>query len=123
MWPEVANVNVPTVLLAGKLDQVDSIERHRTEVVAYIPNVEFKIIKGRRHLIPIDEPVQLANEIASFVGKLAHRNWSVNEGQCSDAGLIAVYVGKSLGHLHQSCFEVGNNKNCLNSQDALAGFT
>jgi pimeloyl-ACP methyl ester carboxylesterase len=38
---EVAKINVPTVLLAGELDQVDSIERHKTEVLAYIPNAEF----------------------------------------------------------------------------------
>jgi 3-oxoadipate enol-lactonase len=65
--PEVAKINVPTVLLAGELDQVDSIERHKTEVLAYLPNAEFKIIKGSGHLIPIDEPVQLAKEIASFI--------------------------------------------------------
>ena len=68
---EVANINVPTVLLAGELDQVDSIERHKTEVLAYLPNAEFKIIKGSGHLIPIDEPVQLAKEIASFTMRLA----------------------------------------------------
>ncbi len=67
---EVANINVPTVLLAGELDQVDSIERHKTEVLAYLPNAEFKIIKGSGHLIPIDEPVQLAKEIASFATRL-----------------------------------------------------
>jgi hypothetical protein len=38
---EVANINVPTVLLAGELDQVDSIERHKIEVLAYLPNAEF----------------------------------------------------------------------------------
>ena len=26
------------VLLAGELDEVDSIERHKTEVLAYLPN-------------------------------------------------------------------------------------
>jgi hypothetical protein len=45
---EVANINIPTVLLAGELDEVDSIERHKTEVLAYLPNAEFKIIKGNR---------------------------------------------------------------------------
>jgi 3-oxoadipate enol-lactonase len=68
---EVANINVPTVLLAGELDQVDSIERHKTEVLAYLPTAELKIIKGSGHLIPIDEPVQLAKEIAIFTTRLA----------------------------------------------------
>ena len=69
---EVANINVPTVVLAGELDQVDSIERHKTEVLAYLPNAEFKIIKGSGHLTPIDEPHELAKEIASFMGGLLH---------------------------------------------------
>jgi pimeloyl-ACP methyl ester carboxylesterase len=70
----VANINVPTVLLAGELDQVDSIERHQTEVLAYLPNAEFKIIKGSGHLIPIDEPHELAKEIASWIdGPLSYR--------------------------------------------------
>jgi pimeloyl-ACP methyl ester carboxylesterase len=68
--PEAAKINVPTVLLAGELDQVDSIERHKAEVLAYIPNAQFKIIEGSGHLIPIDEPVQLAKEIASFMSQL-----------------------------------------------------
>lgn len=66
---DVGNINVPTVLLAGELDQVDSIERHKTEVMAYLPKADFKIIKGSGHLIPIDEPHGLAKEIASFMGR------------------------------------------------------
>jgi hypothetical protein len=34
--PEVAKIKVPTVLLAGELDQVYSIERHKTEVLAQV---------------------------------------------------------------------------------------
>ena len=64
--PDVAKINVPTVLLAGELDQVDSIERHKTEVLAYLPHAQLKIITGSGHLMPIDEPVQLAKEIARF---------------------------------------------------------
>ena len=67
---EVAKINVPTVLLAGELDQVDSIERHKTEFLAHLPNAELKIIKGSGHLIPIDEPHELAKEIVSFMGGL-----------------------------------------------------
>jgi pimeloyl-ACP methyl ester carboxylesterase len=68
--PEVTKINVPTVLLAGELDQVDPIERHKSEVLAYIPNAQLKIIKGSGHLIPMDEPLQLSREIASFASHL-----------------------------------------------------
>jgi pimeloyl-ACP methyl ester carboxylesterase len=65
---EVSKINVPTLVLAGELDQLDSIEQHKREVVARIPNAQFEIIKGSGHLIPIDEPVELAERIAVFIG-------------------------------------------------------
>lgn len=68
---EVSKINVPTLVLAGELDQLDSVEQHKREVVARIANAQFAIVKGSGHLIPIDEPVQLAKEIASFVTSLA----------------------------------------------------
>jgi pimeloyl-ACP methyl ester carboxylesterase len=67
---EVAKINVPTVLLAGDLDQVDSIDRHKREVLTHIPNARLEIIKGSGHLIPIDEPEQLARHIVAFVNSL-----------------------------------------------------
>jgi len=67
---EVSRITVPTFVLAGELDKLDSIEQHKREVVARIPNARFTIVKGSGHLIPIDEPVQLAQEIASFVTQL-----------------------------------------------------
>jgi pimeloyl-ACP methyl ester carboxylesterase len=68
---EVSKIDVPTLVLAGELDRLDSIEQHKREVVARIPNAQFAIVKGSGHLIPIDEPVQLAKEIAGFVTPLA----------------------------------------------------
>ncbi len=68
---EVSKISVPTLVLAGELDQLDSIEQHKREVVARIPNARFEIVKGSGHLIPIDEPLQLAKEIASFMSLLA----------------------------------------------------
>jgi pimeloyl-ACP methyl ester carboxylesterase len=59
------------MLLAGELDQVDSIERHKTGVLAYLPNAELKIIKGSGHLIPIDEPHELAKRDCQLYGRVA----------------------------------------------------
>jgi pimeloyl-ACP methyl ester carboxylesterase len=67
---EISKISVPTLVLAGELDQVDSIDQHKHEVVARNPNARFAIIKGSGHLIPIDEPVQLANAIGQFVAAL-----------------------------------------------------
>jgi hypothetical protein len=49
---EVANINVPTVLLAGELDQVDSIERHKTEVLALPSERRVQNHQGERPLDP-----------------------------------------------------------------------
>ncbi len=68
---EMSKINVPTLVLAGELDQLDSVEQHKREVVARIPNAQFAIVEGSGHLIPIDEPVQLAKQIAGFVARLA----------------------------------------------------
>lgn len=67
---EVPKISVPTLVLAGELDQLDSVEQHKREVVARIPNARFEIIEGSGHLIPIDEPEQLARYIAAFASSL-----------------------------------------------------
>lgn len=67
---EVSRITVPTFVLVGELEQLDPIEQHKREVVARIPKARFAIVKGSGHLIPIDEPVQLAQEIASFITQL-----------------------------------------------------
>jgi pimeloyl-ACP methyl ester carboxylesterase len=64
---EALKIGVPTLVLAGELDRLDSIDQHKREVVARIPNARLEIIKGSGHLIPIDEPAQLARAIAQFV--------------------------------------------------------
>lgn len=67
---EVSKIAVPTLVLAGELDQLDSVEQHRREVVARIADARFEIVPGSGHLLPIDEPAELANRIAAFVSSL-----------------------------------------------------
>lgn len=64
---EVPKITVPTLILAGEMDQLDSVEQHRREVLARIPNARLEIVTGSGHLVPIDEPEQLALAIAQFV--------------------------------------------------------
>lgn len=68
---EVTKIAVPTLVLAGELDQLDSIEQHKREVVARIPNARFEVIPRSGHLIPIDQPEELARHIEQFVASLA----------------------------------------------------
>ncbi|HZY63781.1 MAG TPA: alpha/beta hydrolase [Edaphobacter sp.] len=60
-------IQVPTIVLAGELDNLDSVEQHRREVIARIPGAKLQVISGSGHLLPIDEPVRTAEAIRRFV--------------------------------------------------------
>jgi len=64
---EVSKISVPTLVLAGELDHLDSVEQHRREVIARIPGARLNIIPHSGHLLPIDEPVRLARAIDQFL--------------------------------------------------------
>jgi pimeloyl-ACP methyl ester carboxylesterase len=58
---EVPHIAVPTLVLAGEHDHLDSVEQHRREILTRISNSRLEIIPGSGHLIPIDEPLALAH--------------------------------------------------------------
>ena len=64
---EAVKISVPTLVLAGGLDRLDSIEQHRREVVARISGARLEIIPQSGHLLPIDEPVRTAEAIDTFL--------------------------------------------------------
>jgi pimeloyl-ACP methyl ester carboxylesterase len=68
--PEVSKITVPTLVLAGERDQMDSVEQHRREVIARISGARLEIISDSGHLLPIDEPVRTARAIDQFVRQL-----------------------------------------------------
>lgn len=64
---EVVKITVPTLVVAGGEDNLDSVEQHKREVLSRIPNSELIVIADSGHLIPIDEPEQLAAAIRGFL--------------------------------------------------------
>lgn len=68
---EISKITVPTLVLAGDQDRLDSIEQHREEIVKRVPNARLEVISGSGHLIPIDQPQKLAAAIADFAEPLA----------------------------------------------------
>jgi pimeloyl-ACP methyl ester carboxylesterase len=64
---EVYKISVPTLVLAGERDNLDSVEQHRREVLPRITGARLEIIARSGHLIPIDEAEQLAVAIRRFV--------------------------------------------------------
>ncbi len=67
---DVERIAVPTLLLAGELDRLDSVEQHRREVISRIADADLQIIAGSGHLVPIDEPAALARALQMFVEQL-----------------------------------------------------
>jgi pimeloyl-ACP methyl ester carboxylesterase len=76
-WPEIAmkedvaaglqNINVPTTVIVGDKDIVDTPERMKKEVMAHIANAEIKIIPQVGHLSMLQAPREVAAIISSFV--------------------------------------------------------
>jgi len=69
---EVGNIAVRTFILAGDQDRQDPLEQHRREVLPRIPGAKIEVIRDSGHVIPIDQPHQLAEAIRAFVLALAN---------------------------------------------------
>ncbi len=67
---DVSHIAVTTLVVAGELDQLDSLEQHKREVIARIPGSVLTVIEGSGHLVPIDQPALLADRILHFVSAL-----------------------------------------------------
>lgn len=63
----VSKIEVPTLVIAGERDNLDSVEQHQREVVPRIPNANLQMIQHSGHLVPLDEPEALAAAIQQFV--------------------------------------------------------
>jgi 3-oxoadipate enol-lactonase len=63
----VGRIAVPTLILAGDQDRQNPLEQHGREVLPRIQGASIKVIQNSGHLIPIDQPHQLAEEIRAFV--------------------------------------------------------
>ena len=68
--PVVGNIAVPTLILAADLDRVDPLEQHEREVLPRIPGAKIRVIHNSGHLIPVDQPGQIADAIRDFISSL-----------------------------------------------------
>ncbi len=64
---EVAGIEVPTVVIAGEFDKVDSVETLRAELLPYIQQATLQVVPGTGHLSPLEAPDQVAGLIRDFV--------------------------------------------------------
>jgi pimeloyl-ACP methyl ester carboxylesterase len=65
----VANINVPTTVIVGDADKVETEPDLRRELASRIKNTEFIILPGVGHLPPLEAPNELAAAIAKAVSR------------------------------------------------------
>jgi pimeloyl-ACP methyl ester carboxylesterase len=76
-WPNVAMaedltavvglIQVPTIVICGDHDQVDTLATQQAEVLPRIPQAVLHVLPGVGHLSPLEVPTQVASLIAGFV--------------------------------------------------------
>jgi pimeloyl-ACP methyl ester carboxylesterase len=70
---DVESINVPVMVIAGELDQVDRVETLQKELLPRIAGARLHVLPGTGHLSPLEAPSALATAIRQFVGELESR--------------------------------------------------
>lgn len=66
----VSRITVPTLVLSGAHDQVDTTERLREELMPYIAGAQLIVLPGVGHLSMLESPQAVAQAIQQFVRRL-----------------------------------------------------
>ncbi|GLS18185.1 hydrolase [Labrys miyagiensis] len=64
---DVAAINVPTIVIAGELDRVDSVDLLKKELLPRIPHAALHVVPGTGHLSPLESPEEVAKLVRDFV--------------------------------------------------------
>jgi pimeloyl-ACP methyl ester carboxylesterase len=64
---DVAAIDVPTVVIAGELDRVDSVGLLKEELLSRVPQAVLHVLPGTGHLSPLESP----QELGWLIGELA----------------------------------------------------
>ncbi|MPV57477.1 alpha/beta hydrolase [Burkholderia sp. HI2761] len=64
---DVASIDVPVLVIAGELDQVDRPETLQNELLPRIPAARMMVLPGTGHLSPLEDPVAIATAIRQFI--------------------------------------------------------
>ncbi len=66
----VGSINVPVAVIAGELDQVDTVPVLKAELLSRISQAKLHVLPGTGHLSPLESPVEVAAAIVGFVRSL-----------------------------------------------------
>lgn len=64
---ELAGIRVPVLVIAGGADKVDPVEAHQTELLPRLSDVEFHVLPGIGHLVPLQAPIDVVALISVFL--------------------------------------------------------
>jgi 3-oxoadipate enol-lactonase len=64
---EVGSIEVPTTVIAGELDRVDTVATLRDELLPRIPHAQLQVLPGTGHLSPLESPDLVAALIHNFI--------------------------------------------------------
>ncbi len=86
---DVAAIYVPTIVIAGELDRVDSVGLLEAELLSRLPHAVLRILPGTGHLSPLESPQEIARLIADFADARAAGDPNGTRGTNGDWGLHA----------------------------------
>lgn len=64
---KVTAIDVPILVIAGELDQVDSVDTLTSRLLPYLPHADMRVLPGTGHLSPLESPREMATLIQDFV--------------------------------------------------------
>jgi pimeloyl-ACP methyl ester carboxylesterase len=80
---EVGKINVPTTVIAGEFDKVDSVDTLRKQLLSRIPQARLHVVLGTGHLSMLESPEEVARLIGDFAkseiereAQANHRAWN-----------------------------------------------
>ncbi|CAN7332985.1 alpha/beta hydrolase [Caballeronia sp. LjRoot34] len=74
----VSAITVPTLVIAGELDRVDSVSTLETELLTRIPHAVMRVLRGTGHLSPLESPRDIAELLGQFLASLAPEAATLN---------------------------------------------
>jgi pimeloyl-ACP methyl ester carboxylesterase len=78
---DVAAINVPTAVIAGELDRVDSVGLLKAELLSRISHAVLHVLPGTGHLSPLESSQELARLIGDFADARAGGEQNGTKGE------------------------------------------
>ena len=94
----VAAINAPTVVIAGELDRVDSLDLLKAELLSRIPHAALHVLPGTGHLTPLELSQELARLIGDFANaRTMHRSQNETTGTVASAEFYSSGTSETHG--------------------------